>query len=75
MKNIIIAVLAIICLWSFTAMVQHECATTGPGWNCSEYQLTLEEPYLKIENCGRLVALVPYDQIGVLDSIFVVDNE
>lgn len=74
MKNIIIAALSVACLWLFLAMIEHECSP-GPGWNCSEYQLTLEEPYLKIENCGRLVAEVPYDRIGVLDSIFIDDNE
>ncbi len=74
MKNIIIAALSIVCLWLFLAMIEHECCPRS-GWDCSEYQVTLEEKYLLVENCGRLVAEVPYDRIGVLDSIFIDDNE
>jgi len=74
MKNIIIAVLSILCLWLLLAAVEHDCSP-GPGSDCSQYQVTLEEKYLLVENCGRLVAEVPYDRIGVLDSIFIDDNE
>lgn len=41
----------------------------------SQYQLTLEPDSLAIFNGNRLVAMVPYDQTGVLDSIFIADNQ
>jgi hypothetical protein len=39
------------------------------------YHVTLEDDSIIISEHGRHVASVPYDQIGVLDSIFVTDNE
>ena len=41
----------------------------------SEYQLFLEPDSLMIYSFGRLVAAVPYKQTGVLDSIFIKDNQ
>lgn len=39
------------------------------------YHVTLEDDSIIISDHGRHVASVPYEQIGVLDSIFVTDNE
>jgi hypothetical protein len=39
------------------------------------YHVTLEDDSIIISDHGRHVASVPYEQIGVLDSIFVADNE
>ena len=41
------------------------------------YHVILEEDSLVIADCmeGRHVASVPYDKIGILDSIFIADNE
>jgi hypothetical protein len=41
----------------------------------SEYQLTLEPDSLVIYNGPRKVAMVHYDQTGILDSIFIADNQ
>ena len=41
----------------------------------SEYQLTLEPDSLAIFNGPRKVAMVHYDQTGLLDSIFIADNQ
>jgi hypothetical protein len=41
----------------------------------SEYQLFLEPDSLMIYSFQRKVAAVPYKQTGVLDSIFIKDNE
>jgi hypothetical protein len=41
----------------------------------SEYQVTLEPDSLYIYDWQRLVAAVPYNKIGVLDSVFMKDNE
>jgi hypothetical protein len=40
-----------------------------------EYQLVLEDSFIVISNNGRHVANVPYERSGVLDSIFIADNE
>lgn len=41
----------------------------------SEYQVTLEPDSMMIYDWKRLVAAVPYSKTGVLDSIFMKDNE
>jgi hypothetical protein len=41
----------------------------------SEYQLFLEDDSLMIYSFGRKVAAVPYHKTGVLDSIFIADNQ
>jgi hypothetical protein len=41
----------------------------------SEYQLFLEPDSMMIYSFGRKVAAVPYHKTGVLDSIFIADNE
>jgi hypothetical protein len=39
------------------------------------YHVELQDDSIIISDHGRHVASVPYEQIGVLDSIFVTDNE
>ncbi len=39
------------------------------------YQVTLEQDSIHIKDRDRMVAVVSYKQIGVLDSIFIKDNE
>ena len=39
------------------------------------YEVLLEEDSLHIVDKSRVVAVVGYNQIGVLDSIFIKDNE
>jgi hypothetical protein len=41
----------------------------------SEYQVMLEEDGMIIYDWKRVVASVPYNKIGVLDSVFMKDNE
>jgi hypothetical protein len=41
----------------------------------SEYQLYLEDDSLIIYSFNRKIAAVPYHQTGVLDSIFIADNQ
>lgn len=41
----------------------------------SEYQVTLEPDSLYIYDWKRLVAAVPYSKTGVLDSVFMADNQ
>lgn len=51
---------------------------TNEDWklaNAAEYQLFLEPDSLMIWDGERKVASVPYKQIGVLDSVFIKDNE
>lgn len=39
------------------------------------YQVTLEPDSIHIKDRNRMVAAVSYKQIGILDSIFIKDNE
>jgi len=39
------------------------------------YHIELQDSVMIITEHGRFVASVPYEQTGVLDSIFVDDNE
>jgi hypothetical protein len=39
------------------------------------YHVTLESDSVIISDHGRIVASVPYEQIGVLDSVFTADNK
>jgi hypothetical protein len=41
----------------------------------SEYQVFLEPDSIMIYDFARKVAAVPYNKTGVLDSIFIKDNE
>jgi hypothetical protein len=41
----------------------------------SEYQVILEPDSIMIYDWKRLVAAVPYKKAGVLDSVFMKDNE
>jgi hypothetical protein len=41
----------------------------------SEYQLFLEDSTVSVYSFSRKVASVPYNKIGVLDSIFIEDNK
>jgi hypothetical protein len=41
----------------------------------SEYQVTLEPDSMMIYDWKRLVAAVPYSKTGVLDSVFMADNQ
>lgn len=52
-----------------------ECDGMGcptPGY---EYQITLEPDSLILTQGKRHIAIIGYDQIGKLDSIFIADNE
>ena len=40
-----------------------------------QYQLTLDPDSLVVSDFGRIVATIPYNQTGVLDSVFIADNE
>lgn len=40
-----------------------------------QYQLTLEDDSLIVTDFDRHVASVPYEKIGVLNNIFIADNE
>ena len=39
------------------------------------YHIELQDSVMIITEHGRFVASVPYDKTGILDSIFVDDNE
>ena len=39
------------------------------------YQVTLDQDSIHIKDRDRMVAVVSYKQIGILDSIFTKDNE
>jgi hypothetical protein len=41
----------------------------------SEYQVILEPDSMMIYDWKRLVAAVPYSKTGVLDSVFIADNQ
>ena len=41
----------------------------------SEYQVNLEPDSIMIYDYSRKVAAVPYEKAGILDSIFIKDNE
>jgi hypothetical protein len=51
------------------------CECDGVGCPRAEYQVSLEEDYMVISDYGRIVAEVPWNKTGVLDSIFIADNE
>lgn len=48
-----------------------------PKQECKSYyyHITLEDTAMIISDHGRFVASVPYDKTGILDSIFIKDNE
>ena len=54
------------------------CTSSEPTQDKCEpyyYHITLEDTAMIITDHGRFVASVPYEKTGVLDSIFVDDNE
>lgn len=51
------------------------CRDSEKNKTAYEYQLTLEEEAIYIYDGDRLVASVPYEQTGILDSVFIADNE
>jgi hypothetical protein len=71
------------CIDGSHAVCNDRCECYGkacPAPNLSDckpyhYHVTLEDDSIIISDHGRHVASVPYEQIGVLDSIFVTDNE
>lgn len=43
--------------------------------NFSEYQLTIEEDHLIVENAGRTVTILPLDSTCNLGEILIEDNQ
>jgi hypothetical protein len=67
MKNIIFLLLITI-VGCCSVPKQEECQPY-------HYHIELQDSVMIITEHGRFVASVPYEQTGVLDSIFVDDNE
>lgn len=40
-----------------------------------EYQVNLEMDHIVLMDNGRHVATLPYNQIGTLENVFIIDNE
>jgi len=54
------------------------CSTRQAPAECCKswhYQVTLEDSAMVISDHGRHVATVPYEKTGVLDSVFMADNQ
>jgi len=69
MKKLIAFLLLVAVVASCQPDRRYECCKS---WH---YQVTLEDSAMVITDHGRHVATVPYEKTGILDSVFMADNE
>ena len=72
MKKLITFLLIVAVLASCSTKTVDPCKECCKSWH---YQVTLEDSAMVITDHGRHVATVPYEQTGILDSVFMADNE